>query len=77
MIRQKKKGAMGSDSYKGLGLATFSLDSVVNAYSPTELTLPVNQCAVSGATVVIHVIPKFIHQVGNIVIAPHIIALHQ
>lgn len=63
VIRQKKKSVMGSDTFKGLGLATFSLDAIANTYMPTEMSLPINQCAISGATVHIQVTPKFISEV--------------
>ena len=65
VIRQKKKNALGTDSFKGLGLASFSLNDIANSYTPTDLTLPINQCTISGATVVIRVTPKFIGEVDS------------
>jgi hypothetical protein len=63
VIRRKKKNVMGTDTFKGLGLASFNLATIANAYTPTELTLSVSQCAIEGATVTIHVTPKFIGEV--------------
>lgn len=49
--------------YKGLGLATFSLDSIANIYRPTELTLQIKQASVTGGVVEITVTPKFLGEV--------------
>lgn len=66
VIRRKTKNMMGADTFKGLGLASFNLDAIANAYTPMELTLPISQCVVEGARVVIHVTPKFIGEVINL-----------
>jgi hypothetical protein len=77
VIRKKKgKSVIGGDTFKGLGLASFNLATIANEYAPIELTLPIAQCAVEGATVVIHVTPKFIGEVmicyGAIIICIHV-----
>ncbi len=51
--------------YKGLGLATFNLDTVANAYRPTDLTLPISQTSISGAVVYVTVTPKILGEVRS------------
>jgi hypothetical protein len=49
--------------YKGVGIATFSLDTVANNYRPTDLSLAIKQCSVSGGLAEISVTPKFLGEV--------------
>ena len=65
VVRRKVKdrGRSESHSYKGVGLAPFNLATVVNAYAPSEFTLPLTKCDVNGAIVVIEVTPKYVAEV--------------
>jgi hypothetical protein len=63
VVRQKSKTLLGADVYKGLGIASFSLDAIATQYRPTDLSLTLTQCPVSGARVEIVVTPKFLGEV--------------
>jgi hypothetical protein len=66
VLRQKSKSLLGGEMYKGLGIATFSLDSIANNYQPTELSLTITQAVVKGGTAAITVTPKFLGEVTKI-----------
>jgi hypothetical protein len=63
VLRHKSKSLLGGEMYKGLGIATFSLDTVANNYQPTNLSLTIVQASVKGGTATITVTPKFLGEV--------------
>lgn len=49
--------------YKGVGVATFNLDSIANDYRPTNLSLSITQSSIKGGIAEITVTPKFLGEV--------------